>query len=386
MKTINIIYLFSLILVFSSCVEEFTPEVYEEADLLVVQGSIIKGEDTQLIEITRSTSFYNPEEKPVSGCYVRVMDDKGNGFVFSEDNSGNYTANIPQQYLNYNSSFKLFVTTPDKKYYESELETILEGSPVDTVYYATEDYQSSSVYYSEGIQLYLDLSAPNENTRHYRWTVEETWEYRSKFFIDATWDEELDTVYIHRPRIADKYFCWNTMDVNGFYSASTENLTVNERKKIPLNYLAGNDPKLNYSYCALVKQYTLGDKAYEYWNTNKVESSESGGLYQTQPSQSRSNIVNINDPDEIVLGFFWVSSFTEKRMFFQGPFKNLNYQYACEADTLVLDDIGILYTNKYYTILYENPDTVIWGTAWTPCLDCTAQGGTNEKPDYWEDK
>lgn len=368
----------------TSCIEEFTPEISEEADLLVVQGSIIKGNELQLIEITRTSPYGNPQERPVGGCTVYVVDGNGNSFHFTEGETGFYTANIDQAYLSYNSSFKLHIQTPNGNKYESESESILKGSPVDSVYYSNEAYQSSSEYYSSGMQIYMDLKAPEENTRHYRWTVDETYEYHSRYFIYATWDDELKILVEEYTQ--DYYTCWKTLPVKGFYSASTANLSVNERKRIPLNYLPASSAKLNYRYSALVKQFTLSDKAYEYWNTNKVESSESGGLYQTQPSQSRSNIYNTVNPDEIILGFFWASSYTEKRMLFEGPFETFVYDdNYCEADTIDINEVGISLFNPYYTHLSDRPDTVYWGTTRSECFDCRLRGGTNIMPEYWEE-
>lgn len=379
----NLLLVIALSTLVFSCIEEYTPEITEEADLLVVQGSLIKGEEVQVVDISRTSPYGEPEERPVQGCRVYVSDENGNQFDFTETDEGLYTSEIAQSYLKYNARYKLHIETSDNKKYESEYETILESSPVDSVYYADEEYQSSSEYYSSGMQVYLDLKAPETNTRHYRWTIDETWEYRSKHPIYGTWDNNLG-IFIEEFTI-DYYTCWKTMAVNGFYSASTANLVVNERKRIPLNYVPAKDQKLNILYSVLVKQLTLGDEAYEYWNTNKVESSESGGLYQTQPSQSKSNIYNINNPDEIVLGFFWASSFTEKRMVFEGPFGNFEYSDDyCEADTIDITQVGISIMNTYYTHLSDRPDTVYWGTTREECFDCRLKGGTNIKPDYVE--
>ncbi len=134
----------------------------------------------------------------------------------------------------------------------------------------------------------------------------------------------------------------------------------------------------------MVRQYALSDKAYVYWDKNKVQSRELGGLYQTQPSQSKSNIHNLNDSNEIVLGFFWVSSFTEKRIFFDGPLSGYYRKYDCKADTV--ENFYDIKTDSYITIIgYTDSGGSIYATSAPACLDCSKQGGTNIKPEFWED-
>lgn len=376
---------FSLILLIAmlcSCIEEYEPEINESADLLVIQGSIIREDTLQYVEISRSAPYGDPFKRPVSDCNVQVIDQNGRVFSFTEQEEGSYTAEIDQQFLQYGNKFVLRVTTPNNNIYESVPETILEGSPIDTLYYANEPYQSSSEYFSEGLQIYADLKAPNENTRNYRWTIEETWEYRSSHVIDAYWDDENDTLI--QEFSIDYYTCWQTMPVSGFYSASTENLLQNEKKRVPLNYVPGEDWRLGVKYCAHVKQFSLGDDAFEYWNKNKVETTETGGLYQTQPSQSKSNIYNIEDPDEIVLGYFWASSYNEDFVFYSGPFKPLPPNFRCEPDTIDINHVGVFIFNTYYKVLQDLGDSAMWGTADEGCFDCRLRGGTIHKPDFWE--
>ena len=113
--------------------------------------------------------------------------------------------------------------------------------------------------------------------------------------------------------------CWKTKDVTGLYSASTINLSENRIKKVPLHFVESNSPKLSVKYCATIKQYALNADAYDYWYEKERELNESGNIYTIQPSQPKSNIHNINNPDELVMGFFWVASCTVKRVFVKSP-------------------------------------------------------------------
>ena len=97
------------------------------------------------------------------------------------------------------------------------------------------------------------------------------------------------------------------------------NLSENRIKKVPLHFVESNSPKLIVKYCATIKQYALNADAYDYWYEKERELNESGNIYTIQPSQPKSNIHNISNPDELVMGFFWVASCAAKRVFVKNP-------------------------------------------------------------------
>jgi hypothetical protein len=236
-------------------------------------------------------------------------------------------------YLTYDKSYILHIITPDGRNYESIPQEIPKGSPIDSVYFKNERFQSSSEYHEQGLQFYVDLIASEGSSEYYRWELEETYQFRSPLFIDGLWDKWLDTIYRYEPTIDTLSRCWKTEKISGLFSSSLGKLLVKQKIEIPLNYIAGRDPKLNHEYCLRVKQYPLSKEAFDYWSLLEEQNYENGSLYESQPKQSISNIFNINNPDEKVLGYFWVSSFDEKRSFFKGPLIHVIEDYFCEVDT-----------------------------------------------------
>jgi len=366
-------------LIFTLCIDPFEPDINEEENLITIDGSMIKGRVKQAITITRASSLMDPEFMPLENCNVKIIDDSGNEFMFYEESGGTYVAEIDDEFLQYNRQYKLVFSTPEGNTYESALETLLKSAPVDSFYSIKESqYSSSSEEMEERVQFYVDLKAPEEGTRYYRWEVVETYEYHSPYYIDGYYDGQ---EYYYFPRPLDSlYACWTTQKVSGLYSSNTINLIKNEKKKIPLNYVARGSIKLSVKYSLLIRQYALNEGAYDYWHQAKVEAEESGGLYTSQPAQSISNIVNINDKEEKVLGFFWASSRSEKRIFFEEP-----SQYVKPFDYCVLDTLDTVYPGPgpYPIYFTYNPLTDTRKTANQECFDCTKKGGSLEKPDFW---
>lgn len=362
------------------CVYPYNPKIDEIQEMLVIDGHIIKGEKVQTIHISRSSAYNNPRSLPESGCWVRVVDNKGRQFEFRETSKGTYSAEIPDAQITFNTTYQLFVTTPDNKNYESSPELLLRDTPVDSLYYFEEKGQSAASGSMDGIRFYIDLKAKEGNATNYRWILEETWEFHRKFPREIWFNGDTKKT-IKLPVNADSLVvCYITSAVDGFYSSSTANLQVNEKKRIPLNYVSNHSPRLERKYSMLVRQYSLSDEAYIYFNTKKMEIQESGGLYQIQPAQTTSNLINSDDPAEKVLGYFWASSYSEKRIFAKPPFDFVIDSYCLPHS---IDWEAISYAEKYPSFYI----TVIDGiqlTAEDQCFDCTQSGGVMKTPAFWK--
>ncbi len=86
-------------------------------------------------------------------------------------------------------------------------------------------------------------------------------------------------------------------------------------KKAPLNFVSSETRRLHYRYSLLVRQMALSKKAFWYWDELAKNLQSKGNLFDTQPSLTPSNICNVNDEDELVIGYFSISGATEKRIF-----------------------------------------------------------------------
>jgi len=380
-KLYSAVFILMLGLLANSCIYPFNPRIDETNDLLVIDGHIIKGEKVQTVYVSRSSVYNDPRFLPERGCLVRVVDDKGKLFTFTETEKGIYTAAIPDELIRFNASYQLFVTTPDNRNYESTPEMLLADSPIDSVYFIEEPGQSAATGYMDGVQIYTDLKAEEGAARHYRWTMEETWEYERSFPIEFRYDGVKKRI-IQMPINSDTLVvCWKTMPVTGFFTSSTANLKVNEKKRIPLNYVSRSTNRLKIKYSVLVRQFSLSESAYDYFNTRKIETQESGGLYQTQPVQSTTNISNADDPNEKVLGYFWASSFSQSRVFVQPPYK---FVIPVECYPWIPNWEGLSKLdpdekNSFYIVVIDGVNH----QAEDKCFDCTKAGGTQKRPDFW---
>ena len=129
------------------------------------------------------------------------------------------------------------------------------------------------------------------------------------------------------------------------------------------------------------KQYSLDEGAFNYWDKAKNETQEGGGLYTQQPGVPITNLHNVNDESEMVLGYFWVSSQTEQRIF-----------VSCIDSLETFDPICVLeeYDPRFhdqgpfprYIFLDYAREKIYTGSNY--CFNCTLRGGSTTPPDFWE--
>lgn len=384
-KASRLLTLLSLLLlgIFTrSCIEPYLPKIDEDVDLISVEASIVKGEEKQKLVILKATSLVYPQYQLIKGCKAFIIDDQGNEFAYTGKLDGTYEIQIPDESLVFNRKYMLKFTTPNGDVFESDFETLNEGAEVDTIYNQVEDkIDNLTGEYLRGVQFYIDLKAPDTLSRYFRWNLEETYEYTSvapvTYYLSGGGG---DTAIVFPQNIWEVYRCWRTAPIHKLFLSSTVNLVVNEKKRIPLNYVSTETERLKIKYSLFVKQYTLTEAAYDYWLKNKNDTQESGGLYTQQPGQPISNIHQANDPEKLVLGFFWVSHKTEQRIFLP----RINSLPVFESCILVPYVPKIHSKGPYPRYVYFDEEIGEEMTASNFCFNCTFKGGVLKKPDFWE--
>ena len=364
-----------------SCVDPYVAKVDDEPELISIEGSLIKGNAEQFVAVSKTVSLDYPSFIAVRGCLVSIIDDQENEFAYKERNDGTYSATFSDEQLVIGRGYKLRVLSSEAVLYESEYETLNGGVEVDSFYYDIEDGvdQTSGAAFT-GTQFYVDVKATENESRYFRWKLEETYEYTSNGPISYYYESaSLIPVEPYDPFAV--YRCWKSADVSGIFISNTMNLTSNEKKKIPLNYVSNQTERLRIKYGLLLNQYTLNEGAYQYFEQNEIATQQSDGLYTRQPQQPMTNIYNVDDAGERVLGFFWVTTKTTKRIFVPAiDGMEVKPEYCPLGEFNAMEDGE----GPFPIYIYFNPGDGKRYTSTFYCFDCTKRGGTNVAPDFWE--
>jgi hypothetical protein len=204
-------------------------------------------------------------------------------------------------------------------------------------------------------------------------------------------------------------FCWKSQKSSEILIYSNYSGQAAPIKKEPINFIATDQSdRLLIQYSILVNQYSISKEEYDFWNNLKQVNESGGDIFAEQPFTVLSNIHNVSDPTERVLGYFQVSAAKQKRKYITfSEIVGMNlpiYQYQCErlvkdptdiphgyeSPPPTWDELYSMYciTSDYYFVEPQysggtnNLEKMVF--ARPECADCTITG-TITKPDFWVD-
>jgi len=373
-------YLIFLLIILIGCIEEYIPNIESsESSKYVVSGLLTDQEGYQEVCISRSSPLYDTNLVPVNDCIVKLVDNDGHSFNYIESNNGTYKVWMSKNDLKIGSSYKIEITTPSGTKIESEFEEMYECPDIDSVYYLRKDLPTNNPdVFTEGIQLYIDLDAVNSTTRNFKFDLEETWEYTATYPLTWYYDGTLHQI---SPPDYSNFTCWKTEDIKDVFILNTGDLDINKFKMLPLNFVDNQTSRLSIKYSLLVKQYSLTEKCFLFWDQVKINNFNSASLYDAQPFTVQGNLNNLTNPDQKILGYFQVSAIKTKRIFIS-TIQDLNLDFYTYCASLPVERGFEEYTPADYPV-YAIKVSGMYYEVNKGCVFCQRFGGINTKPDFW---
>jgi hypothetical protein len=364
----------------ASCIEEYIPDIpAAETKKYCVYGELTTEREDQFISVALASSIRDPKSLPINECSVRITDNSGNAFEGSEYKAGEYRIRVHREYLLAGMSYRLEVVTPAGTKLVSDFEELLESPEIDSLYWVRELKPTSNPeVFRDGIQFYMDFSAPGNGNAYYKFDVIETYEYHSLFPLEWYYDGTLHHVF---PPDYSHMVCWATNKIPNIFILNTAELQKNAFKRYSLQFVDNTSQRLEHLYSLLVRQYSISEESYFYWDQLRANNIEKGGLYETQPLPAQGNLVNLTHPDQSVLGYFQVSSVKTKRIFVRDV-PDLEFHY--EPDCGIWPPERLQFYDPMSYPIYFSPS---FSEVSPECIFCdrSVAGGTIDKPDFWPD-
>ena len=394
-----------IVLALCTCIDPYIPDLRGHDTFLVVEGLITDEISSYEIKLSRTIKAVNSIPEKVTDAVVTITDDIGHKTILKNFGNGLYKTDSTVFTGTVGKTYTLQISTGDGNEYKSEPGTMLPVPEIDSIYYARdEEFGNNQSEIFQGIRIYLDSKTGDETDKYYRWAYEETWKFklpnpkRYNFVNDST-ILPVDTV---------KEFCWRENKSTEILTSSMEQVQTGFIKKEPMAFLSPEiSDRLSEQYSILVKQYSISKKEYEFWNNLKKVNETGGDIFGSQPFPVISNVSNINNFNERVLGYFQVSAVKHKRKYI--TFMELvklylplfHYDcvriescpddYACfKCTPLTFWDVYNMWDAKpYYSFvepLYDPETKKLTKLVFTTrsCSDCELTG-TLKKPDFWVD-
>jgi hypothetical protein len=298
-----------------SCTEPYALQTnaYEEA--IVIEATITNELKNQEIKVSRTYRFEENGPTLESGAIVYLTDDLGNQYDF-EEKDGKYVSKIVFQAVQ-DRAYRLRVITKDGESYSSRNETLTATNELESL---TTNITTKND--EKGVEIIANSFDPTGKSRYYRYEYDETYKIIAPKWVNT---EAITTVFKNRPsedgeivlqpRTTEVRTCYSTKKSDNIILTNTNNLSE-DRVKHTVRFISSSDYILMNRYSILVKQYVQNLAAYTYYQTlNELSGSESL-LSQNQPGFFSGNIKSDNNPNMKTIGYFEVSSYSEKRIFF----------------------------------------------------------------------
>lgn len=370
-----------LVFVLGNCQEPFYPPVETYGDHLVVEGLLTDQPENQVVKLSRTFRLDTMMVLPERGAIVELISDE-NTMRLDEREPGKYVASYYWLQGQVGAIYQLSIHTSDGNQYLSEPVKMKYVPPIDSIHWQWEEKPSLEEFGTldhhevlQGVQIYISTHDETQKTSYYRWDWEETYEFKAQFESLYKWDNDIRSIV---PRLPEEqiFKCWNTVHNKAIHIYNTGYLSGSLVGSFPLHFVSNRTRRLQRRYSILVWQYGLSESGYTYFQDLKNISENTGSIFDNQPFQVRGNVSNINDSEEIVLGYFDVTSAQKKRIFINNaelPIKYLGIGEGCEDSY-----------EPYNLELVSSGEQILLDESWTQrwCGDCTIEG-VNKKPDFW---
>jgi hypothetical protein len=295
------------------CIEAFDAEFVDFESALVIEATITNELKQQQIFLSRSYEFDAEGPSAESNATVSVSDGAGTTFSFQDAGNGVYVSS--QAFAaEPGRDYELSITTQDGRSYGSETTQMTSETTIDEVIAERITNDDGE----DGMAILVNSFDPSGNAKNYRYEYEETYRIIAPEWnpISLIGDPEGGCGVIRVPNTTDDETCYRTDRSNAIILASTEDLEEDRVSNFMVRFISRDNYIISHRYSVLVRQLVQSNEAFVFFETlNELSGSES--LFsQTQPGFLEGNVFSNDNRDERVLGFFDVSSVSERRIFF----------------------------------------------------------------------
>src|ERR1035437_1912956 len=322
------IILISLFLI-CTCIDPYKPTLSGYESLLVVDALLTDANTSNSVKLTRTLLNQSSIPPPVDDAIVFITDDEGSSSTLINKGYGLYKTDSLEFKGTVGRTYSLHIITSDGKEFESDPCLMLSVADIDSIYYgADQEVVNNGTQLENGLSIYID--SKGDDNSYYRWDFEESWKFKAPYPSRFSYINENIILSIKDV----KEFCWKSrksdqISIRAPFSAKSASIV-----KEPVTFIASDkSDRLMLEYSILVSQYSISEKEYNFWE-NLTKVNETGNdIFASLPFSVSSNVHNVKNPRERVLGNFGVSAVKKKRLFI--PFSEIVrlqlpfYYYPC---------------------------------------------------------
>ncbi|MDF2158817.1 DUF4249 domain-containing protein [Algoriphagus sp. CAU 1675] len=314
-------FIYLLLLVPVACIDPYEVDIEEGEQLLTVEGIVTTQPGPHRIRLTKSDTYGSVFEgliRPVTGATVIIRDDLGE-VIFLEENAEERGAYYTPSGFSavIGRSYSLQIQTQDGKVYTSLPEKVEDVPQIKDLSVATLRIPvEGETNDRSGIQVIAEIDDPVEENNFYLWQ-----NGPSVYVLETRPD-------LYTPRPSDTnpsrdpqpkpccITCFRSEDIGNqsVFIAQDDNFN-GLTTQIPVAFIEDDGLRFVNTYRIDIRQIGISQEAYRFLKLVKQQVEISGSVFDPPPATIRGNMINLENPEEVILGYFIVGAEDTKRLY-----------------------------------------------------------------------
>lgn len=302
--------------IFNSCIDALNVDTEESRNILVVEGAITTLPGPHQVLLSKSAkygSIFDGLIEKESGATVWVRDEVGGQVILEESAPGNYFT-PPDFRAEVGKKYTLFVTLANGEKYVSTSEEILPVPPIDTLVTAFIQQPSlNEISLETGLEVYVQWQDPADVANFYMWESEGIYILNTRPDLHEERDGGGNIIAAPLDCCGRCYVY--ELDLNTELQVFKDNLTDGNLNSELAIYIPDDGKRFMEKYMIAVEQHSLTKEAYQFFDLLKNQLSIEGNIFDPPPATIRGNMINLDNPDEEVIGYFRASDVKTDTLF-----------------------------------------------------------------------
>jgi hypothetical protein len=310
-------YFYLVLLCLTACIDPYEVEVEQGPQYLTVDGTITSQAQVHRVRLTRGDTYgsiFQGLIRPVTGATVIVRDDLGNVTFLGEnlvdrgyyDTPSKFAAIVGRKYT-------LQIQLVEGKVYTSLPELVTPAPPIKNLSYQSKRIPvEGEVNDASGVQLIVDIDDPaDQNNFYYFRNSEATYVLETRPDLYTTPPPERSPA----PKdCCTTCFQTETVGNQSYFLTSDDNFNGLSTKLVA-GFIPDNGRRFVNTYRIDLRQLNVSQEAFRFLRLVKQQSEISGSVFDPPPASIRGNMISLDDPEEVVLGFFIAAGESQKRVY-----------------------------------------------------------------------
>ncbi len=289
-----------------SCIDELDIDTETAQNLLVVEGGITTAFGPHEILLSKSAkygSILEDDIKKETNATVFLRNQNGDQEFLEEGSDGSYYTS-PNFAAKVGDAYSLIITLANGERYISTKQTIEPVPEIDSLILIWKKQPSlSDIQFASGVEVYAQWKDPEDVKNYYQWKT------GGVYKINTRPDLHVGRGFGGNP-FPDPKDCCETCyiyETNGDLNIYKDNLSNGNTITEKVGYVEDDGGRFMEKYLVIVQQVSLSKEAFQFYELLQNQLSIQGDIFDPPPAKITSNFINLDNPNEDIIGFFTAS-------------------------------------------------------------------------------